>query len=378
MRKLLIGLFVVALASGGLALSMYATRPSDAAEGRGERPPAPLVDVARVERRPIQDWVRLKATIEPLEQVDILSKVSGILTAIHVDLGDKVEVGQPIAEIEPEEFERRLGQARANHQLALAELKKVQVNHEAKQRDLQRTDASKREGLISEQSFDVVRAEHDSAQADLGIASAEVARAKAALEEAEINLKNTRIVAPSTGIIDQRSVDAGTLVSSSAVLCRIIKADAVRVRVAVPESRIELAQVGREAKVRVPSVSVEATGNVERVSPTVNPATQTSQVELNVANPDGKLRPGMSADVEFVINEKPDALVVPAEAVQRTNGSSHVMRVIDGKVASIAVVAGIATDGFVEIQEGLNEGDIVVVRGQFMLQDGDEARYAPV
>jgi RND family efflux transporter MFP subunit len=375
MRKFTFGALVVVAALAGIGLSFYASRPTESATANKPAVEPVVVEAARVERRSFEDRVELAATVEAQESVAILPKVSGILEEIHVDLGDKVEQGQLIARIEDEQFVRRLDQAQANLQLGIAQVKKAQLSFEAVDREFKRTEASKREGLISDQELDAVRARHDAASADLNIATAESARAKSAHEEAQWNLRNTQIPAPISGVIDQRQVDAGTLVSPQSTLCTIVQLDPVRVRAHVPENRLGVAETGQTAQIDITSLGLRTEGKVERVAPTINTLTQTSEIIVQAANGDGKLRPGMSAKVTFVKPAREGVLVIPINAVQQSASESSVVRITKDSSEHVAVKLGSVVDGLVEVREGLSEGDLVVLKGQFMIREGDPVRY---
>jgi membrane fusion protein (multidrug efflux system) len=204
---------------------------------------------------------------------------------------------------------------------------------------------------------------------------AEVARARASLNEAEINLENTRITTQMDGYVDKRRVDPGALVSPTTPLCTIVKTNPAKVVVNVPEHDIGLLKVGGLALVQVGVDSAQYQGEIGRIAPTIDVATRTAMAEVIVPNESGELRPGMYADVLLVAGEKTDALVVPEEALIRRNGQVDVIRVIDGVAQTTPVELGIVGEGRAEILEGLKQGDLVVTKGQYVVKDGDRVRY---
>jgi RND family efflux transporter MFP subunit len=337
------------------------------------------VEVARVERGPIRHTVQYVGSAEPYESVRVVPKITGILTSLPVQIGDWVNEGDLIATIDEAEYAQRLDQARANLGLAEARLVRSRINLQLAERELARVESMADEGLTSDQQLDQVTTQRDGARADVQLAEADVTRARAAYDEARINFENTRITARLAGSIDKRQVDPGTLVSPTTVLCTIVRTNPAKVVLNVPEAEIGLLRVGAQAVVTAAAGTVEILGVVERVAPTVDPATRTMTAEIVVPNSAGALRPGMYADVTLLIEEKPDVVLVPEQALVRREDQTEVFRVVDGTARSTPVSVGIATEGAAEVVDGLTAGDLVVVRGQYLLNDGDPVRYeAPV
>jgi len=375
MKKPALIVLVVAVAAIGVGIGVSAKR------GSRNAPPMPslmdipvTVEVATVERGPIRESVRYVGSVEAYESVTILPKVTGILETIAFDVGDRVSKGDLIATIDDAEFLQRLEQAKANLKLAEARLERSRINLASAEREFARNEALVNEGLAPEQQLDLARVERDAARADLDLAEADVVRARAALDEAQINYDNTRIVAPLSGYVDKRRVDPGALVSPSTPLCTIVTIDPVKVVLNVPESDISLLQIGKPVVVNVSGTASKHEGRIERVAPTVDPATRTAAAEVTVPNPDGTLRPGMYAEVVLISREKSDALIVPEEALVRGNGKTSVLRVVDGTARASLVRLGIVGDGRAEVLEGVEAGDVIIVKGQYLVDDGDRVR----
>jgi RND family efflux transporter MFP subunit len=377
MKKPALILLVVAVAAIGVGIGVSAKR------GSRNAPPMPslmdmpvTVEVVTVGRGPIRESVRYYGSVEAYESVTILPKVTGILETIAFDVGDRVSKGDLIATIDDAEFLQRLEQAKANLKLAEARLERSRINLASAEREFARSEALVTEGLVPEQQLDLARVERDAARADVDLAEAEVVRARAALDEAQINYDNTRIVAALSGYVDKRRVDPGTLVSPSTPLCTIVTIDPAKVVLNVPESDISLLQIGRPAVVKVSGAASKHEGRIERVAPTVDAATRTTMAEIIVPNAVGALRPGMYADVVLVAREKSDALIVPEDALVRGNGQTSVLRVVDGTARASRVRLGIIGDGRAEVLEGIEEGDVIIVKGQYLVDDGDRVRIA--
>jgi RND family efflux transporter MFP subunit len=284
-------------------------------------------------------------------------------------------MGELIATIDESEYTQRLDQARANLGLAEARLERSRINLKLAERELERVQSMADEGLTSDQQLDQVTSQRDGARADVQLAEADVTRARAAYDEARINFENTKILARLSGSVDKREVDAGTLVSPTTPLCTIVRTDPAKVVVNVPERDIGLLEIGGQAVVTAAAGMVEVAGVVERISPTVDPATRTMLAEIVVPNASRALRPGMYADVTLLIEEKTDVVLVSEKALVRRDEATEVFRVDEGVAHATPVEVGIVADGVAEVRDGLTAGDMVVVRGQYLLNDGDPVRY---
>ena len=377
MKKLVPVIIIVALllVVAGVAIRVYAKRGS---KNNPSGPPMQLavtVQVAQVERGPIRETVRYVGSVEAYDSVTVLPKVTGILESMEVDIGDFVSKGDLLATIDDAEFAQRVEQAKANLKLAEARLQRSRINLASAERELARTGALVSEDLAPEQQLDLAAAQRDAARADVDLGDAEVARAGAALNEAQINLDNTRIVAQLSGYVDKRRVDPGALVSPATPLCTIVRTDPAKVVINVPENDIPLLKVGQAGVVKVGADDLEHHGRISRIAPTVDIATRTTMAELIVPNAEGTLRPGMYADVLLVARKKADALNVPEAAIIRRNGQTDVLRVVDDVARTTRVTLGILGEGYAEVIDGLEEGDTVVTKGQYVVKDGDRVRY---
>jgi len=376
MRKLTLALALVTVVAVGVGLGVFARRgasgrPPDASPTASLMGLPVSVQVARAERGFVRESVRYVGSVEGHESVTILPKVTGILRSITVDIGDRVSKGNLIATIDDAEFAQRLEQAKANLKLAEAQLERSRINLGSFEREYTRSESLVRLALVPEQELDLAMTRRDAARADVDLAQAEVTRARAALDEASLNLENTRIIARLSGYVDKRRVDPGALVSPTTALCTIVATDPAKVVFNVPENDVPLVRVGQPALVQVGGSDVEHRGTIGRIAPTIDPATRTAVAQITVPNAAGALRPGMYADVMLVVREKSSALTVPEEALLRRNGQTDVMRVVDDVARSTPVTLGIVGGGRAEVIAGLDDGDAVIVKGQYLIEDGD-------
>lgn len=379
MKKLFLTILALAVAGGAFWISLYLTRDSDTdAMPWGNMTPV-NVAVMEAHRMPMSEIFEYAGSVEATESVAIVPKVTGIVEEILVDLGDKVAQGDPLVTIDDDAFAQRLKQARANLQLAQAQLERSRIARELAALEFERVQRLNEQGLSTSQDEDSAAAARASALVNVTVAEAEIARMQAALDEARINVENTRIVSPLDGYVESRNVDPGALASPSMVLLRLVNTDPAKVVVHIPESDIMLAEIGREAVVKVAGGALEVRGRVARVSPSLNILTRTTLIEINVPNAEGKLRPGMSADIAIIGREDSAALAVPEEALVLMGTQLSAYVVDDGVAHIVPVETGIQQGRMIQITRGLDEGDLVIVKGQFLVKSGAkvDARAVP-
>ena len=381
-----------------LALGWLLT--GDRVEGREKIDPD---RVARVERRDLLDAVTASGRVEPLARVAVMSRASGIIKVLHVDEGDQVTVGQLLAELDREQLEARLAQDQANLASARARLAaaKASVEETRLRIDDPVIPFLEREALRQKQLLErgdtSLKAKEDAAQAlataRFGIAQLEARlpvlsaavdeaqanldSAAAALEQSETTLREASIRCPIDGVVLTRDKEVGDGVSS------ILTAGGNATQIMslgdlsemYVEARVDEVDLGRIREGMPALVSVDAhrgrvlEGQVERIAPAGsvdNNGIVTFEVRVSVADPDGLLRPDMTADAKLVVAERADTLTLPQRAFKRgRDGVWSVDRVTGegagARVVSTPVRLGLSDGLQTEVLEGLSETDRVLV-----------------
>jgi membrane fusion protein (multidrug efflux system) len=374
------------------------------------------VQVTPVIRKPLTYSLRATGDIAPLMQVDLFPKVSGYLERIDVYIGDIVKQGQVIAQIDATEFlhkvreiEAKVAQAKANlseleagsrpEELRQAEeaVRQAQSRFDNAKLQRERIDAlfkrqviSKKEADTAEMEYTVAEAQLASSQQNLKLikegarqevreaSQAKLKEMEAILEQERTRFKDTKIVAPFRGEISRKYVDAGAFVSPSSPstpLVNLVHTETLKLVANVLEKDVPLLKVGLKAKVRVESYPGRIfEGKVEKINSALDLSTRTLQAEVYIPNSDRSLKPGMFANVEVVLLEKPQTLVIPREAILG-EGSEMSVFVAEGKQAvRKPITIGYEQDRMVEVLRGLNEADQVVIKGQQLIKDGSTIR----
>ncbi len=371
------------------------------------------VQITPVIRKPLTYSLRATGDVVPLMQVDLFPKVSGYLERIYVHIGDVVKQGQVIAQIDSGDFlhkvreiEAKVAQAKANlseleagsrpEELRQAEeaVRQAQSRFDNARLQRERIDALFKRQVISKKEADIAEMEYTVAEAQLAgsqqhlkliregarqevreASQAKLKEMEAILEQERTRFKDTKIVAPFRGEISRKYVDAGALVSSSTPLVNLVHTETLKVIANVLEKDVPLLKAGLKAKVRVePYPGRIFEGRVEKINSALDLSTRTLQTEVYIPNSDRSLKPGMFANVEVVLLEKPQTLVIPREAILEEGGEMSVF-VAEGKQAVRRLITiGYEQDRMVEVLRGLNEGDQVVIKGQQSIKGGSTIR----
>ena len=392
-RKLALGGTVLALVAAGAYISTV-NGASTAID------PARLV---AVERGPMTRSVVATGKIEPITKVEIKSKANGIIERLAVDVDHRVEAGQVLAELDKENLNARLREARANLAAARAALTAAEAQArkneiEAEAPDLafaksaeQRAQSLAAQKLISQEALDQARTLYEQAanrqraaqsqllvsRAKIEEARAQVAQAQAAAERADEELANSTIKAPIRGTVLTRDVEIGSPVSSilnlganATLVMTLGDIGQVFVRGKVDEADIGFVRLGMPARITTESFRDQPfSGKVTQISPigVEKDNVTTFEVEVSIDNPGQQLKANMTANAEVILEEKSDTLVVPEAAISYDEQKAAFVDVADPATATgrrrVPVKIGIGNGTRTEVLEGLTVGDKVVLPG---------------
>jgi len=279
--------------------------------GRGEAGEAPAVTSAEVFRQDLRVTAEATGQIEPIRKVEVKSQASGEILRIHVDTGDEVAAGALLAEVEPRDVLNAFNQAQADLEVARARL-------DIARSQLQRSRTLLESGVITEQENEARVLEHANAQAVH-------VRAETNLELARLRLGDVTIRAPLAGTILEKNVEEGQVIQSASgsvsggtTLLVMAALDRMQVRTLVDETDMGQIQAGMTAGVRVEAFPDRSfTGVVEKIEPqaVVQQNVTMFPVIVTLDNRDNLLKPGMNAEVQVLVSQRPNALLIPNNAV---------------------------------------------------------------
>jgi HlyD family secretion protein len=343
-------------------------------------------ETARVSRGRIAARVTASGSLSAIVTVQVGSQVSGRLQRILVDYNSPVRKNQPIAKIDPQLFEATYEQAKANHVAALGNLAKAEAQALDAGRQLTRSQDLATRKLIAPADLDTAQATADAARAGVDAAQGAVEQAQAALHQARINLAYTDIFSPTDGVVISRNVDVGQTVAASlqAPTLFVIAEDLRKMQVdtSVAEADIGRLRDGMPASFTVdayPGETFRGTVRQIRNAPQTVQNVVTYDAVIDVDNGALKLKPGMTANVTFIVAERTVALRLPNAALRfrpsadlmalagvkgrdRTAGTRTVFVLASGKPRPVAIQTGVSDGTLSEILEGgLSEEDLVIV-----------------
>jgi len=342
-------------------------RPTIAEASRGRLPTVP---VARVVREDLYNEVPMAAEFRPYEEVDLHAKVSGYVKEMNVDFGDRVKGGQLLATLEVPELHDELNRAIAAHQRAVADYTNAHLIY------------TRLLAVDTEHPNLVAQQELDTAQSKDLTTEAAIAAAKAEVERYQTLLTYTRITAPFDGVVTHRFVDRGALIqagttSQTQSLPLVRVSDNYRLRLDFPVSvaHVKEVRVGDTVEVRVESLGAKRfAGIITRATLRVNEDTRTMITEIEVANPNLELVPGMYAEVRLKVQRRLQALAVPIEAVPPGQTSSLYIINDQDQIEERPVSLGIDTPNRYEVTTGLKGGELVLVGSRSQVRPGDKVK----
>ncbi len=358
-------------------------------------PGPPAAEVALVQRGDIAQVLTLAGQFQSYQVVDVHPKVSGFVRHIYVDIGDRVHQGQILAVLEVPELKAQLSGtvsevARSSDEIVRAqhEVRRAESTHSALHADYQRLlDTSKAQpGLVAQQELDDAQARDLSSAAEVDAAKAALAAAQKGMEVSRADNERvsaiedyTNVIAPLDGVIVWRYADTGALIQSgtgsdsqSLPIVRLSQSELLRLRVPVPEDDVQYVHIGQPMQVRVDAVGRSFTGKVVRFTRDVAPATRTMETEIDVKNPDLTLDPGMYANTQLQLGHVTNVPTVPQEAIQLSaNGDEVYALDSDNQVHIRPVKTGFQGSLLVQVTEGLQPGDRVIVGGLSKYHDGE-------
>jgi RND family efflux transporter MFP subunit len=376
---------VIALAISGVSCQRESPAAPAANGNRVKEPRAVRVAAAEAGRLP--RTVAVTGTLAADEEIVAGFKIAGRVSEITVDLGSPVRKGQVLARLDPTDARLRVGQAEAALRQVRAGLglppegtddrvdpEKTALVREANAVLEEARKNRDRMAQLWEKEY-IARAEYDASLARLLVAEG---RYQAAVEEirnrqellserrsglalARQQLADTVLSAPIDGAVRERRASVGEFLAAGAPVVGLVKLHPLRLRVAVPERDASAVRVGQVVRVRLEGDPAEHTGRVVRLSPAIQEQNRTLAVEAEVANRDGRLRPGAFAKAEIVVEADRTAVLVPASAVVTFAGLEKVFGVQGGAAVEKRIRTGRRSGDRVEILDGVDAGELVVV-----------------
>lgn len=375
-----------------------------------DKPVVKRVTTAFANKSAISITVEYAGKVVPIEEVTIASKLPGKVELVKADVGTSVKEGDLLFSLDTKSVNAQLRQSKAaveNAQAGLimatdstiaqqltelkASVEQAQLQYDDAKRSYDRVQqlyassaASKKQledaGTYlknSEVQLNSLRENlkifnERSAPQTEAIAAAQLEQAKAAYEAASIQVGDSSVMAPISGIVSMRNIDEGEFVGGGVPVFTVINTDTVLVSIGVPDTLAEKLHVGESVSISITALNgQEFSGTIDTLSPAANPQTQAYTVKIKLENPGNAIKPGMLAKVSMPLDSKENIIVVPNEAILVQDAAQYVYIVQGGKVKKVQVTTGLSNDEFTEVTRGLKEGEPVITEGQSFLNDGE-------
>lgn len=349
-----------------VAVIIIKVSSSDAAK----RPVAkPVIVAGALIEGEMQKTETLSGDILPDQQANIFSKVTGNIEKIYVDIGSRVSNNQVLALIDTTIYSQNAKQAKANLMQSEANYQNAKLTYDRNKKLLEQK-------MISQQDL-------DNSKASLDISNAQKQAAEAVYNNAATQLSYCKITAPFAGTITKRMFDQGSYVTSSAasassVLFTLMKTDRLKMVVNVPERSVPALSEIKEINITADAI-IDKTfrGKISKISQSVDLATRTMAVEVEIVNPDASLKPGMFASVFFVTDKKMKTEMVPTQVVMNDDKGNFVFTINpDTTVSKRYVKTGMVMDDKTEILSGVVKTDKIVFAGQTLVKDNMKVKIS--
>ena len=391
----------------GIAIALIGARLFAGEADSTVEPPTPettpqvsaqTVTVAPVQPGQVTDRLTITGTVQPADLLEVTPQLSGVqIRDVLVEEGDRVEAGQPLVILDDTELQTQIQQAQAEIEVAQAQVEQQKANLAQSQAtlaeaetNLERYQSLANQGAVSREELDSRSTQAVTTRESVGVASANVASAEATvrsrqseLARLQTQLSNTTVNAPTDGIVAERPASIGDVSSTSSEVVTLIRNNQLELSADVPQAQLPQIQIGAPVTITSNTDSaIRAEGTVQEIQPLVDPQTRTAQVLIRLPASE-RLRSGMFLTAEVQVGQR-SGLTIPAPALlPQTDGSMRVFILsADGTATARTVEVGsrLATTNEetarVEILQGLETGEQVIVAGASYVQEGDVVTVA--
>jgi membrane fusion protein (multidrug efflux system) len=301
---------------------------------------ATAVEASIVSFLPLNEIVSSTGTILPNEEVEIHTEIPGRITYLNISEGAQVEKGTILLKINDDDLKARLKKLEYN--------KKLAEDNELRQKILFQKEA------ISKSEFDIAVNSVNTISADI--------------EDLNAQIKKTTIRAPFSGKLGFRFVSEGSYITPSSVITNIVNTNPIKLEFSIPSKYAGDVKIGTKIQFTTESSSGNFEGKVYAVNPVIDNNTRTLQIRAIAPNPKGHLVPGAFARVSIILQQKNEAMQIPTESIITDATGSKVYKIVNGEAIYTTIRIGVRGEKLVEVLDGLNIGDTLVVSGVVQLR----------
>lgn len=348
--------------------------PPAATQGPPGERPAQSVLVAVAERGPFVQYTTFTGEVLADRHVELTAQESGVLQTLEVDEGDLVEEGQRIGQLDTDLQRRRVAEAETALATAQARVQQARADRRQLERDIERRRPTVERGAAPASELDALVDRTDVLESAIALAEAQVAEARQALASRRTELERRRVVAPFSGRVATRHLNAGAVVSSSTPILTLVDENTLEFVAQVSERRIASLRPDAAAEIRFDTSPDEVfTARLHRVGSIVDRQARTVELRFTVDAESITLRHGMFGRGRLAVAEVEDAVHIPQEALEEHEGQSRVWRVVDETVEPVDVEV-LLESGRRRAVTQIEEGDRVITSPTTRLQRGARVR----
>ena len=329
----------------GYRITSNSNKNADSKDQKGKDKPTALSGMV-VKYETFDNNLSLSGSIEANEQVEIRSEVSGIVEGIYFQEGSNVSKGQILFKVNDIELKAQLRQTTTREGLAFENERRAKL--------LLQKEA------ISQEEYDVARADLKSAQAQSQLIQAQIAK--------------TAVRAPFSGKIGLRSISPGTYITPMILVAKLVNIGKLKITFSIPEKYASQVKTNTVLTFKVAGSDIKYSAKVYAIDPEIAVATRTLQVRAIAENKDGKLLPGTFANVELPLDIIKDAIIIPTEAIVPIQNGKKVFVTVNGLAKELMIETATRTETSVLVLSGLKEGDTVITNGVMALKNDDKVK----
>jgi membrane fusion protein, multidrug efflux system len=324
---------------------------------------APTVQVEAVKRQKINAFLVLNGVVEPERKVEVYSRLSAYVKKIVKEEGAEVKKGDVLALLDDTEI-------RIQHRQSEIQLKQAELTLKDEEINFNRSKELKDTNMISEQEFQLAMASFNKAKLDYQTKSEN-------FKDLELQLSYTKIKSASEGFVTERMIEVGTRVNSNQQVYTVEDFSPLLVKVYVPTVDIVNLKTGMDTEITTDVLKGRVfEGKIKLINPRIDVQSGTVKVTLEVFDKSHRLKPGMFVETKILIKNKPDAVVIPRKSVTYKADEAFVF-VFDRKQMAVSkriIKTGISEGDNIEVEDGLNEGERIVIVGVEGLKDKAKVR----
>jgi RND family efflux transporter MFP subunit len=328
------------------------------------------VEVTRVVKGPFGEEFSVAGMVTAFTEAKVTPRVAGRVVSVNAGLGQRVAQGEALITIDQADYLNGLRVAEANLASARANSIQAETGYGNARANYERVEQLYNQGAAAKSELEQARGQYATAESGYKANQALISQCEAAFDKARMDYENTVVRAPFAGVVAQRLTDLGEMVSQQTPAVILIQDNPLLIKVSLGESMVSHVAPGQKVEVFIASSGKSYQGTVRSVAPQADAANRAFPVEITLDNPGDEVKPGMVADLRLTTKKVDDALVVPSDALMEEDNGAGIFVLEGDTVKHRKVTTGMSGQGSTQVVSGLNEGEVVVVKGNHLLIDG--------